>query len=78
VLSRWAFPAPLPALRLARVLAAGLAMAVVVHAIDSVLDVSAPVALAVLIPSGIAAYAAMCWLQNVAHIRDRALAALKG
>jgi O-antigen/teichoic acid export membrane protein len=78
VLSRWAFPAPLPVMRLARALAAGLAMAVVVRAVDSVLEVSAPVALAVLIPSGIAAYAAMCWLQNVAHLRDRALAALKG
>ena len=78
VLTRWAFPAPLPAARLARVLVAGLTMAVVVQFIDSVLNVSAPAALAILIPSGVATYAAMCWLQNVAHLRDRALTALKG
>jgi len=59
------FPAPLPVARLGRVLVAGLTMAVVVQCIDSVLSVSAPAALAILIPSGVATYAAMCWLQNV-------------
>ena len=77
LLTRWAFPAPLPVARLGRVVVAGLTMAVVVRCIDSFLDVSFPTALAILVPSGVATYAAMCWLQNVAHFRDRALTALK-
>jgi O-antigen/teichoic acid export membrane protein len=78
VLMRWAFPIPLPLARLARIVVAGLAMAVVVRALDSILAVSPPVALAILIPAGIATYAGMCWLQNVLGIRDRALPALRG
>jgi O-antigen/teichoic acid export membrane protein len=77
LLTRWAFPVPLPLGRLARILLAGLVMAVVVRALDSMLDVSPAVALAVLIPTGVVTYAAMCWLQNVLGVRDRAPLAMR-
>jgi Polysaccharide biosynthesis C-terminal domain len=77
VLTRWGFPIPLPLARLARVVVAGLAMALVVRALDSMLDVSAPIALAILVPTGVVIYAAMCWLQNVLGLRDRALPAMR-
>jgi O-antigen/teichoic acid export membrane protein len=73
LLTRWAFPVPLPIARLARIVVAGLIMAVVVRALDPVLAVSPPVALAILVPTGVVIYATMCWLQNVLRIRDRAL-----
>ena len=77
LLTRWAFPIPLPLARLARIVVAGLVMAIVVRTVDSLLAVSAPLALAILIPTGIVTYAAMCWLQNVLDIRDRALPAMR-
>jgi O-antigen/teichoic acid export membrane protein len=77
LLTRWAFPVSLPLARLARIVLAGLAMAVVVRGLDSILAVSPPVALAILIPTGVVTYAAMCWLQNVLGIRERALPAVR-
>jgi O-antigen/teichoic acid export membrane protein len=77
LLTRWAFPIPLPLARLARIVVAGLVMAFVVRALDSILAVSPPVALAILIPTGVVTCAAMCWLQNVLGIRDRALPAMR-
>jgi O-antigen/teichoic acid export membrane protein len=77
LLTRWAFPIPLPLGRLARIVVAGLAMAFLVRAVDSILYVSAPIALAILIPTGVVTYAAACWLQNVLGVRDRALPAMR-
>jgi O-antigen/teichoic acid export membrane protein len=77
LLTRWAFPIPLPLARLARIVVAGLIMAIVVGALDSILAVSPPVALAILVPTGLAIYATMCWLQNVLSVRDRALPAMR-
>jgi O-antigen/teichoic acid export membrane protein len=77
LLTRWAFPIPLPLARFARIVVAGLVTAIVVRALDSLLAVSPPVALAVLIPTGIVTYAAMCWSLNVLGIRDHALPALR-
>jgi hypothetical protein len=77
LLTRWAFPIPLPLTRFARIVVAGLVTAVVVRALDSLLAVSPPVALAILIPTGVVTYAAMCWSLNVLGIRDHALPALR-
>jgi O-antigen/teichoic acid export membrane protein len=77
LLTRWAFPIPLPLARFARIVVAGLVTAVVVRALDSLLAVSPPVALAILIPTGVVTYAAMCWSLNVLGIRDHALPALR-
>jgi O-antigen/teichoic acid export membrane protein len=77
LLTRWAFPVPLPLARLARIVVAGLTMVVVVSALDSILAVSPAVALAILVPTGVITYATMCWLQNVRGVRDRALPAMR-
>jgi O-antigen/teichoic acid export membrane protein len=77
LLTRWAFPIPLPLASLARIVVAGLTMAIVVRALDSILAVSPLVALAILVPTGIVIYATMCWLQNVLGVRDRALPAMR-
>jgi O-antigen/teichoic acid export membrane protein len=75
LLTRWGFPIPLPLARLARIVVAGLTMALAVRSLDSMLEVSAPVALAILIPTGVVTYVATCWLLNVLGIRDRVLSA---
>ncbi|MBV9970577.1 MAG: polysaccharide biosynthesis C-terminal domain-containing protein, partial [Xanthobacteraceae bacterium] len=77
LLTRFAFRMPLPLGRLARIVVAGLVMAVVVRALDSILAVSPPLALAILIPTGVISYAAMCWLQNVLGIRDHAFPVMR-
>jgi O-antigen/teichoic acid export membrane protein len=71
VLTRWAFPMPVPYLRLTRVLIATIVMAIVVRSLELALHLSDKDALAVLLPSGIATYLMMCWLLNVAKGRDR-------
>ena len=71
VLTRWAFPMPVPYLRLTRVLIATIVMAIVVRSLELALHLSDKDALAVLLPSGIVTYLIMCWLLNVAKGRDR-------
>jgi O-antigen/teichoic acid export membrane protein len=71
VLTRWAFPVPLPLRPLARVLTAAIVMAVVVRGVDRMLAVPDQKALAVLIPIGIASYVLMCWVLDVAKARAR-------
>jgi O-antigen/teichoic acid export membrane protein len=66
-----AFPVPLPLRRLARALAAAIAMAVLVRGLDATLALSDRDALMVLLPAGIASYAAMCWLLDFAGTRRR-------
>jgi len=70
VLTRWAFPMPVPFLRMTRVLIATMVMAIVVRSLELALHLSDKDALAVLLPSGIVTYLAMCWLLNVAKGRD--------
>ncbi len=71
VLTRWAFPMPVPYLRLTRVLIATMVMAIVVRSLELALHLSDKDALAVLLPSGMVTYLIMCWLLNVAKGRDR-------
>jgi O-antigen/teichoic acid export membrane protein len=70
VLTRWAFPMPVPFLRMTRVLIATMVMAIVVRSLELALHLSDKDALAVLLPSGIVTYLVMCWLLNVAKGRD--------
>ena len=70
VLTRWAFPMPVPFLRMTRVLIATMVMAIVVRSLELALHLSDKDALAVLLPSGIMTYLVMCWLLNVAKGRD--------
>ncbi len=70
VLTRWAFPMPVPFLRMTRVLIATMVMAIVVRSLELALQLSDKDALAVLLPSGILTYLVMCWLLNVAKGRD--------
>jgi O-antigen/teichoic acid export membrane protein len=71
VLTRWAFPIPVPFLRLTRVLIATMVMAIVVRCLELTLDLSDKEALAVLLPAGIVTYLAMCWVLNIAESRRR-------
>jgi O-antigen/teichoic acid export membrane protein len=71
VLTRWAFPVPLPLSRLTRVLIAAIVMAIVVKGLETTLPLSDRNALAVLVPAGMASYLAMCWLFDVARSRHR-------
>ncbi len=70
VLTRWAFPMPVPFLRMTRVLLATLAMAFVLRSMELAFDLTGKDALAILLPAGIATYLTMCWLLNVAKGRD--------
>jgi O-antigen/teichoic acid export membrane protein len=71
LLTRWAFPMPVPYLRLTRVLIATIVMAIVVRSLELTLHLSDKDALAVLLPAGIATYMTMCWLLNIAKSRHR-------
>jgi O-antigen/teichoic acid export membrane protein len=71
LLTRWAFPVPLPVSRVMRVLVAAIAMAIVVRGLEGALAVGDKDALALLIPAGIASYLAMCWLLDIAKSRHR-------
>jgi O-antigen/teichoic acid export membrane protein len=70
VLTRWAFPMPVPFLRMTRVLLATLVMAIVLRSLELKFDLTGKDALAILLPAGIATYLLMCWLLNVAKGRD--------
>jgi O-antigen/teichoic acid export membrane protein len=71
LLTRWAFPMPVPYLRLTRVLIATIVMAIVVRSLELALHLDDKDALAVLLPAGIATYLVMCWLLNIAKGRYR-------
>jgi O-antigen/teichoic acid export membrane protein len=71
LLTRWAFPMPVPYLRLTRVLIATIVMAIVVRSLELALHLDDKDALAVLMPAGIASYLLMCWLLNIAKGRHR-------
>jgi O-antigen/teichoic acid export membrane protein len=71
ILSRWAFPLPIPLGRLALTMIAGLVMALAVGTIDRNLHVSDLTACAVLVGAGSAGYVAMCWLLDISRTRRR-------
>ena len=71
LLSQWAFPMPVPVLRMTRVLIATMIMAIVVRSLQLSLQVTDKDALAMLLPAGMVSYAVACWLLNVAKSRDR-------
>jgi O-antigen/teichoic acid export membrane protein len=80
ILSRFAFPVPLPLGRMALILVAGLIMALSVAALDRNLHVADLTACAVLAGTGFALYAAQCWLFDISQVRSRVkdgLAALR-
>ena len=70
-LTRWAFPMPLPYLRLTRVLIASFVMAIAVRSLELGLHLSDRDALVVLLPAGVVAYLAMCWVLDIAKSRSR-------
>jgi len=71
VLTRWAFPMPVPYLRMMRVLIATIVMAIVVRSLELALSLTDRDALATLLPAGIVSYLAMCWLLDIAKSRRR-------
>ena len=71
VLSRSAFPVPLPAGRLALVMIAALIMALMVGALDRHLHVGDLTACIVLACTGFCSYAALCWLFDISRLRRR-------
>ena len=71
ILSRRAFPVPLPLGRLALTTIAGLVMALVVGTLDRNLHVSDLTACIVLVGAGLVSYAAMCWLLDISQTRRR-------
>ena len=71
VLSRSAFPVPLPAGRLALVMIAALIMALMVGALDRHLHVGDLTACIVLACTGFCSYAALCWLFDISRLRAR-------
>jgi O-antigen/teichoic acid export membrane protein len=71
ILSRLAFPVPLPLGRLALILIAGLIMALSVAALDKLVHVADLTACALLVGTGFADYAALCWLFDISQVRGR-------
>jgi O-antigen/teichoic acid export membrane protein len=71
LLTRWAFPMPVPYLRLTRVLIATMVMAIVVRSLELALTVPDKDALPILLASGVVSYLAMCWLLDIAKSRHR-------
>jgi O-antigen/teichoic acid export membrane protein len=71
ILTRWAFPMPVPFLRLTRVLLATLVMAILLRSLQLAVTMTDKDALAILLPSGLVSYVAMCWLLDVAKCRQR-------
>ena len=71
ILSRWAFPVPIPLGRLALTMIAGLGMALAVETLDRNLHVSDLTACVILVCAGLASYAAMCWLLDISRTRRR-------
>ena len=71
LLSRRAFPIPMPLRRLALTVIAGLAMALLVGGLDKSLHVSDLAACLALVGAGFASYVALCWLLDISHARAR-------
>jgi O-antigen/teichoic acid export membrane protein len=71
ILSRWAFPVPIPPGRLGLTMVAGLVMALTVAALDRSLHVSDLTACVVLACAGLASYVALCWLLDISRTRRR-------
>jgi O-antigen/teichoic acid export membrane protein len=71
ILSRRAFPVPIPLRRLALTTIAALAMALTVGALDRNLHVADLTACLVLTGVGLASYVALCWLLDISQIRGR-------
>jgi O-antigen/teichoic acid export membrane protein len=71
ILSRRAFPVPMPLGRLALTMIAGLVMALAVGTLDRTLHVSDLTTCVVLVGAGFASYVAMCWLLDISHTRRR-------
>ena len=71
ILSRRAFPIPMPLNRLALIMVAGLIMAFAVMAIDEKLHVTDFVACVILIGMGLATYLAAAWSLDICHARRR-------
>ncbi|MDO9563933.1 MAG: polysaccharide biosynthesis C-terminal domain-containing protein [Bradyrhizobium sp.] len=71
LLSRRAFPIPFPLRRIAPAVVAALVMALLVAAVDQRLKVSELTACFVLSGVGIASYAVLCWVFDIAHARGR-------
>lgn len=71
ILSRRAFPVPLPLGRLALTTIAGLVMALAVGTVDRSLLVSDLTACVVLVCIGLTSYVAMCWLLDISRTRRR-------
>ena len=71
ILSRRAFPIPLPLGRLALTLIAGLLMALLVGALDRNLHVPDLAACIILVCVGLAGYAALCWAFDISRVRGR-------
>jgi O-antigen/teichoic acid export membrane protein len=69
ILTRWAFPVPLPFGRTARVFLVAATMAVVVGAVDAKVVTADKTALVILVAAGIASYLALCWLMDIARAR---------
>jgi O-antigen/teichoic acid export membrane protein len=70
-LVRLAFPMPLPFFRMTKVLLATIVMTVVVRSLELTFAETDKNALAILLPSGLFSYTAMCWLLDVAKCRQR-------
>jgi O-antigen/teichoic acid export membrane protein len=71
LLSRRAFPIPLPLGRLALTAIAGLVMALIVGTLDRSLHVSDLTACCILVAAGTASYVLLCWLLDVSRARSR-------
>jgi O-antigen/teichoic acid export membrane protein len=71
ILSRRAFPVPIPLGRLALTMIAGLIMALLVGALDRNLHVSDLTACVILVFAGLAGYAALCWAFDISRVRAR-------
>jgi O-antigen/teichoic acid export membrane protein len=71
ILSRWAFPVPIPLGRLALTMIAAMLMALAVGALDRTLHVSDLTACVVLSGAGLTSYVALCWLLDISRTRGR-------
>jgi len=71
ILSRRAFPIPLPLGRLSLTLIAGLVMALLVGSLDRALHVSDLTACFILVIAGLVCYAALCWAFDISQLRGR-------
>jgi O-antigen/teichoic acid export membrane protein len=71
ILSRWAFPVPIPLRRLSLTMIAAMLMALAVGALDRNLQVSDLTACVVLCCVGLVSYLALCWLLDISRARGR-------